>query len=840
MRRRLKLSLVLIMCLIITFINAQEKTKIRGLIKDAQTDETLPFVHVSFAGTSTGTVSDNSGVFFLNTPDKVDTLKFSYIGYKTLKYPIQQVGYQEINVKLNRSEVSLGEIVVKAGENPAYRIMRNVIKNKKRNNPDKLKSYQCGFYNKTNISVYNISDKTLKRIFKKDSTALNNLDTSEISGKPCLPIFFAETFSDYWYRKNPQGKKEVIKKYKSNSIGLDDVDLAEYMGNLSINTNLYDNFILIFGKSFVSPISSTWHLSYEYYILDSAYINNTFCYHLKFKPRRKYENTFTGDFWVHDSTFAITKIRARISETANLNFANDVQIEQEYVLLDDSTWFTRRSKQYIDFNLVDKKAGETEILGIIGERTFLYNNIKLNPEFSQKFFSGESSLDATEIYNKIDTINWTVKRPERLSKKENEVIETIDIIKESPIVKQTEKLFRMFSTGFYSVGKFEIGPYFNFYSYNPLEEHRFVFSARTSREYSKRVMYGGYVAYGTKDKNMKFGMETAYRFKKYPRFAMGISASHDIGQLGVNKKIEFLRENRIITSEDNFISSVLRRRLNYRLSMIDNFEYYIEKEWYRGFKNILYFNYNVIHNSDSLNFYKYDHEAGDFNSYSEESITTKEITLNTRISFNEDILDLYFRRISLRTPFPIFNINFTYGFHDLFDDNNSYYKANLIMKHKANIKVLGQFRYVIDLGLIRGSAPFPVLELHRANETWSYYNYAFNMLNYYEFVSDTYINFYAEHHFNGLILGKIPLMRRLQWRSTITGRALYGMLNDEHKKIMKFPLGTNPVKKPYYEVGAGVENIFKVLRVEAVWRLSYLNKPDIIPFGIRARIQITL
>ncbi len=835
-----KFTIIFILFLSATSFFVHGQTKVRGTIKDAKTGETVPFVSVSFAGTTIGAVSDNSGIYFLSTLSKVDTIKFNYLGYKELKLPIKKGIYQELDVELQSLDISIEAVTVNAGENPAYEIMRNIVKNKKKNNPNKLEFYKCEFYNKSNISVYNIDEKTLQRIFINDSDAINNLDTSVISGKPCLPIYFAETFSDYWYRKKPLGKKEVIKKYNTNSIGLDHVEIAKYTGNMSISTNLYDNFIFIFGRSFVSPISATWRLSYEYYLIDSAYVDNMYCYHIKFKPIRKFENNFVGDFWVHDTTFAVTQIKARISESANLNFANDIQVEQEYLRLNDSSWFVKRSKQYIDFNIVDKKAGEGNVFGAIAERTVIYDNIQLNPTVPKRFFAGDNSVDSTEKYDKIDTINWDVKRPEVFSRQEKKIIETIDVIKESPIVKQTERLFRMFTSGFYNLGNFEIGPYFNLYSKNPLEGHRFVITGRTSREYSERIMFGGHVGYGTKDKKLKFGGELAYRFKKYPRFAMGISGKHDIGQLGRNKKVEFLRENRILTTENNFISSLMRRRLNYRLSMIDNFEYYIEKEWVRGFKNILYFNYNIVHNSDSLSFYKYSEDNGTFNDFSEKALTTKEITLNTRISFREDILDLYFRRISMRTDYPIFNINLTYGFHDLFESQTGYYKANLIMKQKANIKVLGILEYVADIGIIRGKVPYPLLELHRGNETWSYYSFALNLLNYYEFVSDTYINFYAEHHFNGLILGKIPLLRRLQWRSTITGRGLYGKMMQNHDNVMKFLPGTEAANKPYFEVGAGVENIFKFLRVEAIWRLTHLDKPDVPSFGIRFKIQITI
>lgn len=836
----LKILLLLISLTTSHCLFAQNRTRVRGVIKDKQTGEVMPFTNVMFVGTTIGAISDTKGVYFLNTTNPVDSIKFSFIGYSNLTVPVKRGVYNEINVYLEPEGMALDEIVVKAGENPAYRIMRNILKNKKRNNPNNVVSYKCEFYNKINISAYNINDKLLKKIFKKDTSLIQKLDTSEISGKPCLPIYFSETFSDYWHRKNPIQKKEIIKSYKSNSIGIDQLDVKDYTGNVSIKMNLYDSYIMLFKKSFTGPLAVTWKLNYKYYLIDSAYINNKYCYHIKFIPRRKFENTFVGDFWVHDTTFAIVKIKVRVSETANLNFANDLQIEQEFTQLNDSVWFMTKSKNYVDFNLIDKRSGVTSMIGIIGQKTLIYSNIVINPKIPKRFFEGNITVDSTEFYLKKKKINWDTKRPEQLTIKEKEINKTIDVVNQSPIVKQTERIVRMFSGGYYNLGKFEIGPYFKLYSFNPIEGNRFVFSGRTAKEFKDNMMIGGYIGYGTKDKEFKGGIDFGYMFKKYPRFAMGVSLTHDIGQLGRNKKILFLRENRILTSEDNFISSLLRRRTNFKLSMINEFEYYIEKEWFRGFKNMFYVTYNRTYSADSLPFYKYSESTSEFNTFSEEYISFVEFTLNTRISFQEDIMDFYFRRISIRTPYPIFYVNLTYGFHDLYKKNNDYYKFNLIVKQNLDLKSLGRLKYVIDCGYISKKTPFTALELHKGNETWSYYNYAFNMLNYYEFISDSYINIYADHHFDGLILGKIPLLRRMQMRSTVSGRALYGTLAESNKKILKFPDETNPVSHPYFEASVGVENIFKMFRVEAVWRLDYLNHPNISPFGIRAKMHISL
>ena len=149
----------------------------------------------------------------------------------------------------------------------------------------------------------------------------------------------------------------------------------------------------------------------------------------------------------------------------------------------------------------------------------------------------------------------------------------------------------------------------------------------------------------------------------------------------------------------------------------------------------------------------------------------------------------------------------------------------------------------MQVGKIWGTLPYPLLRLHEGNETYAFDDYSFNMMNYYEFASDKYASFYAEHHFQGFFLNKIPLFRKLKWREVIYVKGLIGSLSDDNKPSItsnnfKFPTSlTVDFDKPYYEGGVGIENIFKIFRVDAVWRFSYLDHSEIQKWGIRAKLQ---
>jgi hypothetical protein len=164
---------------------------------------------------------------------------------------------------------------------------------------------------------------------------------------------------------------------------------------------------------------------------------------------------------------------------------------------------------------------------------------------------------------------------------------------------------------------------------------------------------------------------------------------------------------------------------------------------------------------------------------------------------------------------------------------------NLKISDKLETNPIGFLKFRVTLGKIFGTLPYPLLKLHEGNETYAYDPLSFNMMNYYEFVSDKYISLFAEQHFQGFFLNRIPLIRALHLREVVGCNILYGRLSDRNKTIMQFPEGLSGFSVPYYEASAGIENIFKILRIDALWRFSYLDHENVGPFGIRVSLQIS-
>ncbi len=807
---------LLLLTLFSSLANAQT-TKIRGKVTDISTGEALPFVNISIPGTTTGTITDFNGEYYLETRQRGDSISASYIGYKPLSKHFKSNIYQEINFQLTSSSTMLEAIVVKPGENPAHPILRKIIANKAKNNPEHLNDYQYESYNKVEIDLNNVDeDMKNKRIFKQFQFIFNYVDTSAITGKTFLPIFITETLSDYYYSKSPRTEKEIIKATKIS--GVNNESVAQFTGKMYQTMNIYDNYINIFDQGFVSPIADLGLLYYRYYLIDSAFIGKHWCYQLSFKPRRKQEPTFTGDIWVNDTTFAVVKSDLRMEKTANVNFVKDMVINSEYTKLGDTLWFPKNSTLFIDFNITDRKT-----TGFFGRKTTSFSNVKINQNIPDSITKIAERVRVNEGALKQNDEFWKESRPFDLTPKEAAIYQMVDSVQKVPIYKTFFDIVNMIVNYYYVVGYFEIGPYYKTYSFNEIEGNRFRVSGRTSNKFSTKYMISGFAAYGDKDNRFKYGGDLLWIINKNPRNTASIGYKEDIEQLG---------QSQYALTEDNIVTSFLRRNPNYKLTLVKEFSTSYEKEWFSGFSNTLKFSQRRLYPTQYIPFI-YTNGSGSLS-----ELSTTDVSLNTRWYKGERFVQGQFERVSLGSDKPIVNLDLTAGLKNVFGSQYEYYKVHLNLYYKVNINPFGYTRIILDGGKIFGTVPYPLLHLHEGNETYAFDRYAFNMMNYYEFASDEYVSLFLEHHFQGFFLNRVPLFRKLKWREVISGKGLIGSLNKRNLLVMDFPLGLTNVSKPYVELGAGIENIFKVIRIDAMWRLSYLDHPNIEKFGIRAGLQI--
>ncbi|MCD4745137.1 MAG: DUF5686 and carboxypeptidase regulatory-like domain-containing protein [Bacteroidales bacterium] len=793
-------------------------TKIMGKVINAETQEPIPFANVFFKGTTIGVITDFEGKYSLETNKASDTLIASFIGYETNFKKIAKNRFQEINFKLLPRNISLPEVVILPGENPAEILLRKIIENKKKNNRKEFDAYQYEVYNKIEIDANNISEKFKNRkILKPFKFIFNYIDTSTINGKTYLPIFLSESISDIYFRKNPKTEKEIIKATKMS--GIENESVSQFLGDMFQNYCIYDNYLTLFQKNFVSPIANFGLSYYRYYLVDSTYFDDKWCYQIMFKPKRKQELTFTGNFWVNDSSFAIKSFDIRIVDDANINFINDLVLEKEFDYIDNKYWMVIKDKMVGDFNIIE----ETKTtLGFFGRKTTTYKNFVFNSLMDKQFYSTPTNIFVTDSANNRKEEYWDINRHCELSKDELTIYYMIDTLKSLPAFQTWIDIVEMLTTGYYVTGNYELGPYMSLISYNEFEGIRLRFGGRTSNDFSTKIMFNAHIAYGTRDEKIKYGIGFLYMLNKNPRRALGGSYIYDIEQLG---------ESQNAFREDFLLAAIFRRNPSDKLSMVGKYKVYYEHEWYNGLSNTINFIHRDIAGVGGADFIIKNEK--DNSEIKKSIITTSEIRLDTRIAYREKFIMGEFERFSLGAKYPILEIQYGYGIPDFLGGEYEYHKLQLNIRHWFNVLSFGWSKYIIEVGRIWGIIPYPLLKLHEGNETYLFDECAFNMMNYYEFASNKYLSFYYTHHFQGLLLNKIPLMRKLKWREVFLIKGVIGDLDEKNKKYSVFPETLYTLRKPYFETGAGIENIFKIFRIDLLWRLSYLDHPDIAKFGIR-------
>lgn len=806
-----------------------QTTKISGKVFDGSTSEPLPFVNVVLKGTTTGTTTDIDGSYTITTDRPSDSITVSYVGYKTVTKKVNKGKVQTINFVLQASSIALKVIEIRPGENPAHYYLRKIWENKYNNDRDRYDAYQYEVYNKLEFDINNINDKFKKnKLIRPFDFAFENIDSSNTDEKPFLPIFITESVSDVYYKKKPVFKKEVIKA--SKTAGFENESVSAVLGDMYQNVNVYDNNIIVFGKNFVSPVSGSGLFFYRYYLIDSMFIDNSWTYQIKFIPKRKQELTFDGNFWVADTSFALKRIEMRIAKDANINFVNGLYVVQEYNKVDGKHWMLSKDKLVVDFTYKDKA------MGLYGRKTTSYKNFVLDQPKEEDFYSKTNDLIVEKNATEKTEKEWMEMRHDTLSVNENNIYKLVDTIKTVPLYRTYESLVQLGLTGYKMLDKFnkiEYGPVFSSYSFNQVEGHRIRIGGRTSYNFSHRLEFNVYGAYGFWDERFKYGATMKWKPKEPKKW--------QFLTVKIMDDYEILGQNNALLRSDNLFVSLFRRRPLTKLTRIQQFKSTYDYEAVPGLLTRTGINYRDIIPVGTTHFNYVDEN----NIVKERTnIRTAEATFFARFAYKERYIDADFSRAYLGTKSPVFQLQYNMGLKGILGSHYSYHKVALNMNDRVRLQPLGYTDYSIEYGRFFGKQlPYILLELHPGNESYGLSFYSYNLMNYFEFVSDNYYSFNIDHHFDGFFLNKIPLMRKLKLREIVNFKGIAGTLSPQNQIALYLPSNTHTLSftKPYLEFSVGMENILKFFRVDAIFRLNYLDRSvykDIAPFGVKATAQL--
>ncbi len=815
-------------------LNSQAQTKVlRGAIVDYQSGERVPFASMRLDKSGYGKLSDSAGGFtfrFEQWPR--DTLEISYVGFENYRILLgdsllahARNDTLTVIINLQRGKY-INEVVVRRKVDFGLLLWRKIVKHKESNDRYRFQNFSYELYNKLELDLNKVNKDKIQSIgpLKPFSFILNNID-STAEEHPFLPIYITETISDYYYARDPLKRREVIKG--SKTVGLNNESVSKYLGGMGQNIDFYNNFIPVFDKRFVSPLSNNGDNYYRYKIVDTQYVDSRRLLHLIFTPKRKGENTFEGDCWVHDSSFAIQKMTLRLDASANVNFVQQMTIIEEFKLINDTTWFLSKDKFIVNLSPLGKNR-----LGMIGRKTTTYRNIVLNDtsvtdqlkknQIKEEVKFGENARQQPDSF-------WTENRHELLSKDEKAVYQMVDTLMKMPLFHTYTNVLNFAGTGYLNIGNFEIGPWFNWIYANELQGTRVRFDLGTNKGFNKNLILHGYLAYGFGDKVWHQEADALYVFKRHPRMTLYAMYRQDLdyGQ-------QYYDE---ITSDNIFAVAVRKPHIPIKFINLTEQKVQFFKEWINGFSFTLTADHKVYNPELNLP------PKSDFISGSGNPMNGFELSMNLRFAFLEKFFETTFYRTSLGSNYPIVDFKYTRGIPGVLGSTLTYNKFYLSLSDIIKVPPIGSIYYNIFGGITTGTQPFPFLNVAPGNETYYYNHYAFSLMSKYEYLHDHFAGINFEHNIGTGIFRFLPLTRKLKFRQFYTIKALWGHLSNANAAYNNTPdyVFKSLDGKTYMEVGTGVDNILKFFRVDFIWHvmpsnegLAYYQK-----FGVFGSFRVT-
>lgn len=813
----MKVILSLFSLLFCLLLSAQQ-TSVSGFVYEKGSNIGLPGVRINFKNTKIGTVSDSTGHFNLSTYYASDSLVFFLYEYRIQTIAVKKDVAQTVSCYLVLNESDIEEVVIRPpDESPTEILLKRVLANKDVNNKEKLDAYGYELYNKLQVDVNNIGDKFKDRGFvKRLDLVMNYLDSTDKGGQ-FLPVILSENISQFNYKNNPKKKKEVVAATRIS--GIENIQLNQFLGEMYLDFNVYDNYIELFQKSFVSPIANNARFYYKFFLSDSQFIDNQWCYKLTFRPKRTGDMTFQGELWIHDTTYAVKEFKATISPWANINYVQDLYMEHHFDMVQPEVWMLTEEKMIIDLKITKG----TELYGFYGRKYSSRRNFSINEKYPDEFYQSTSTVSFEEGADKRDTAYWNGHRHKALNEQEIGINQMVDSLNKDPFFSFLKNATYMLSTGYYPLGKIEIGSLHTLASFNPVESFRTGLAVRTSNNFSRRIELGGRLFYGFGDERFKYALTARYNITPKKRGMLSTYYSYDIEQLGLSATAAAIGST---------FGSLFRTGPLDKLTFVDKIGINLEKDLGKDIIVFGGFEWKEYTPLGLANYQKYD-ENNQLITITK--VQSAEATIRFRWCKNEEFVSGAFDRTALVSKYPIFSIQGIFGIKGVFGSDYDYQKIEFLMDHTRNLGPIGRLRYGFNAGVVSGIAAYPFLKVHEGSQSYWLYTNSFNRMNFFEFISDKYVGGFLEQHWQGLLFDRIPLVKKLKWRLVSTARFTYGTISKRHEAAMLIPTFTKSFGGvPYVEIGVGIENIFKVGRVDLVWRATHLDT-GIPPLGIRAR-----
>jgi hypothetical protein len=823
-------------------LKSQTTTIVSGRVIDAETKAPLSYVAVQFSSGSVGVNTDNYGRFLVETKAKANEVKVSFVGYATQNIKIKPFERNEIEVRLEEIGSQISEITVRPDKykkkNPAVDLVREVFLHKDQNRKESLPYYQYNNYEKLRFEINGLTDKFKNKwYFKPFRFAFDFADTNKVNKKVTLPFYFRERFTSSYYRRDPFAKKEKLWAERQTAFdddySIDNDGISTYINSMYSDIDIYAPTITLLDKQFIGPLSANATAFYHFYITDTVKMDSQRFAAVYFSPANKNDLAFMGTMLVAlDGSYAVRSVEMGVSKDINVNWLKEISIKQHFAFQDgDSTGhrlLLDHDELIFDLKIWKNKEGRSLL---VSKRNF-YDQYKLNQAQPDSLYKGKKNIlkDTGDIAK--TPLFWQKNRLDSLSAKEIGIKTMIDSVKSNQLAKNLILLGKVLGTGYFTMGPVQLGNIGAFLRYNGVEGFRTQANLRTNDKYCKRFRIRTYAAYGFLDKAWKYGGSTTLALKgakpgRFPVNQFKVAYDHDLYFPGTSANTELSFANSLQTGTAN------------RLLLHDIYRLEYSREFAT---NGISYTLSALHKAISEN-----GVASDANP--NQQTTSMELGAWLRYAPNEKFFQLTESRSSIRSKHPVFLLQYKVGLKGVLGGEYAFQRASLRVSKVFYLGIAGKTRAMVETGQIFGQVSYPLLEIHRANQSYIFEEYGFNQMNYLEFVSDRYAMLHLNHDFGGLLLNRIPLIKKLKWREGITFKALYGSLSAKNtpsssNNLLSFPTDANKRlltqslgNTPYMEASAGVANIFGFLRIDYIWRLTYNGLPDVQKTGLKLSVN---
>ncbi|WP_160715092.1 DUF5686 and carboxypeptidase-like regulatory domain-containing protein [Chitinophaga solisilvae] len=777
-----------------------------GKVVSGFSQEPLPYATVYWKAGGFGCMTDSIGRFSLNSSHYTgDTLVVRYVGYLVARIPAPAPG-QQADLLIQLETAVKDAVEVKGKMNRGLVWWRQIVARKPENAPGHYDSYHAQLYNKLEIDISNLNKTRWQHsgMLKPFRFVLQQVDSTS-ENQAFLPVFLSESISDYYVSSEPARVREEIRALHSG--GIKNESVMEYLGGINQKINAYQDYMMVFGREFISPVSVAGDRYYHYRALDTVVRNGEQYFHLAFSPKREGENAFSGDCWIQASTWALQKITLSVNGAVNINFVKRLDIIQEYSPLNKKEWAVTKDRCVVELAPLGKEKAT-----FIARKTTLYQQIKINEPYISERLNANRKKEEVVIADSATGAGagyLAQHRPEALTVNERNAITLVDTLKSLPAFKSLSDKITFLFDGHIKLGKIEIGPWYKWLSRNRVEGLRMRFDLGTTPAFSRNLRLFGYLAYGTRDESLKGKLAMAWELPGNGGYSILASYKDDLD----NQQRGFNGEE---VSLDNIFGQLIRRRGIPQ-------KFIREREMKFSLTKKLPMNFSLQGTLSRSCFTTYTplppHQI--YNDRGQ--VINTELLLKARYAPGEREIRTFRKTRRMRSNLPVVEAAWSVATAGVLNSHYNYQKVSLSVAQKFRIPQWGQVSYLLYGGRIFSDRlPFMLLHIHPGNETYYYNKEAFSLMNKYEFISDRYAGLSIEHNFDGKLLNLLPFMRRTGIRQFWNLKAVTGDLSPENRSYNRFEFPAYGMRsfrgKVYTEVGTGLDNIFHFFRVDAVWR----------------------